>query len=58
MGLTFKSGTDNIRESSLLFLAGKLYKKGYSLEIYEKNINPQMLMRANKEYFEKNIIIL
>ena len=53
LGLTFKSGTDDVRESPLLFLAGELNKKGYSLKIYEKNINPQMLMGANKEYFEK-----
>lgn len=53
LGLTFKSGTDDVRESPLLFLAGELNKKGYSLKIYEKNINPQMLMGTNKEYFEK-----
>ena len=47
-----------IRESPLFYLAGKLKEKGYSLKIYEKNINPQMLMGANKEYFGKNIIIL
>ena len=53
LGLTFKPGTDDVRESPLLFLAGNLNEKGYSVRVYEKNINLQMLMGVNKEYFEK-----
>lgn len=38
-GLTFKSGTDDVRESPMLHLALQLISAGYDLHIYDPDIN-------------------
>lgn len=40
LGLTFKSGTDDLRESPLLKLAEKLLADGYRLKIYDPSLPP------------------
>ena len=39
LGLTFKSGTDDLRESPLLRLAEKLLADGYRLKIYDPSLH-------------------
>ena len=56
MGLSFKSGTDDLRESPLVTLAEKLLEIGYQLKIYDPCVNAARRMNgANKEYIEKNM---
>ncbi len=55
LGLSFKPGTDDLRESPVLRVIGTLVGKGYSVLLHDPNVDMERVLGANRRFVEDEV---
>ena len=55
LGLSFKSATDDLRESPNVEVAERLIGKGFDIRIYDQVVNPARLVGTNRRYVDAKL---
>ncbi len=55
LGLSFKAGTDDLRESPIISLIRQLWQDGLEVSVYDPDVNPDILLGGNLEYLRRQL---
>jgi GDP-mannose 6-dehydrogenase len=55
LGLSFKPGTDDLRESPMVHLVKKLIAEGCQIQIWDKNVSLGQLIGSNRQFIDEYI---
>jgi GDP-mannose 6-dehydrogenase len=55
LGLAFKEGTDDLRESPMVSVVERLLGKGMDVSIYDREVSEAGLIGSNREFVEREI---
>jgi GDP-mannose 6-dehydrogenase len=55
LGLSFKAGTDDLRESPILRVIGALVGKGYAVLLHDPHIDMERVLGANRRFVEDEV---
>jgi GDP-mannose 6-dehydrogenase len=55
IGLAFKAGTDDLRDSPIIDVIERLLGKGFNVRIYDPHVHMSQLTGANRDYILKRI---
>lgn len=58
LGLSFKAGTDDLRNSPIVDVIEQLLGKGFDISIFDKNVHLGKLTGTNKEYILEKIPLI
>jgi GDP-mannose 6-dehydrogenase len=55
LGLSFKAGTDDVRESPIIPLIETLVGRGYQVSVYDEQVDLNRLIGTNKSFLEREL---
>ena len=55
LGISFKTGTDDLRQSPIIEIIQQLIGKGFNLKLFDKNVNLSKLIGKNKSYISEKL---
>jgi GDP-mannose 6-dehydrogenase len=58
LGLSFKAGTDDLRNSPIVDILEKLLGKGLDIKVYDRNVQVSQLIGSNKDFIFQKIPLI